>query len=115
MCTSPGTSSVVTMNSSPLSSTTGRPVAKRPEPDLRALKVDQDPDPSADGVGRRPDVVVDGQVLLVPAMRQVEPGHVHARLDEALDLLQGAGGRAEGGNDLRATHDEQPIRKRLQG
>ena len=64
-----------------------RAVGERAEPDLRALQVGQDGDGPAGAVGGLPDPLVGGRVVLVGAVAEVQPGHVHPGLDEGGDLL----------------------------
>src|SRR5690606_11230347 len=52
-------------------------------------------------LGGLPYVVVHLLVLGVRAVAEVQPRHVHARLDEGTDAFRGSGRRAEGTDDLR--------------
>jgi hypothetical protein len=52
------------------------------------------------------------RVVVVGAVREVEPRHVHARRDERVDALGRIAGGADGAHDLRATgdHRAEPTR-----
>jgi hypothetical protein len=84
-----------------------RPGREGAEADLRTLQVDQDADPAAGLVRGLADPAVGLLVLGVRAVAEVQPGDVHARVDEAADPFVGAGSRAKGADDLRAAlhHD----------
>ena len=73
------------------------------EPDLRALQVDEHADAAPGLVGGLADPAVRLLVLGVGAVAEVQPGDVHAGVDEAADGLVGRGGGAEGADDLGAT------------
>ena len=60
---------------------------------------------SSDACAHQPVVAL---VVLVAAVAHVEPGDVHAGVDELADPLRGADGRAEGADDLGSTHDLNP-------
>ena len=55
-------------------------------------------------VGGLPHQPVDLLVVGVAAVAEVEPGDVHAGVDELADPLRGRGRRAEGADDLCSTH-----------
>ena len=74
------------------------------QPDLRALEVGEDADPVPGGVRRLADQPVAALVVGVAAVAHVEPGDVHAGVDQLADLLRGRGGGAEGADDLGSTH-----------
>src|SRR5712691_5411030 len=78
-------------------------------PDLRALQVADDRDRLADSVGRRPHVGRGAPVRVVVAMREVEPGHVHARLDEVLQHGRRRARRPDGADDASAA-DQRAYR-----
>ena len=74
----------------------------RAEPHLRPAQVLQDADVPARLPAHRPDVGENGGVLLVRPVREVEPEHVDAGLDQPPQDGRRAGGRADRGDDLRA-------------
>ena len=81
-----------------------RAVGEPLEPDLRALEVGEDPDavPAlVGGLAHEPVVVL---VVGVAAVAHVEPGDVHAGVDELADLLGSPDRWAEGADDLGSTH-----------
>ena len=55
-------------------------------------------------VAHAPYDLVNGAVLLVCAVGEVEPRHVHPRLDETADRLLVARGRPDRADDLRPSH-----------
>jgi len=69
------------------------PAFELPEPDLRSLQVEQDPDGAAGGVRDVTQVVVHDAMFFVGAVRQVEAGDIHAGEHELLDALAGGRGR----------------------
>lgn len=68
--------------------------------DLWSGEVLEDRDPRAHFGGDPSNVVEHSQVLLVAAVREVEPKHVGTSFDQFPDALRRAGGGAQGGNDL---------------
>src|SRR5205085_3341074 len=74
------------------------------EPDLRALEVDEDADAAAGVVACLAYATVDGFVVGVAAVAQVEPRDVQAGLDELPDALRARRGRTERRDDLRPGH-----------
>ena len=58
-----------------------------------------------------PDQVVVAPVVLVGAVAHVQPGDVHAGIDQLADHLRRADGRAEGAHDLGSPHGVDPSRK----
>ena len=79
-------------------------LAERPQADLGALQILKDRDgaaPALAAVADAPDAL---RVLGVRAVREVQPGHVHAGGDETVELLGARGCRTDGADDLRATH-----------
>ena len=101
----PTTSSTVMQTWLPVSHRTG-PSAKVPSRILGPWQVGQDRDGVTGAVRGLADQPVGGRVVGVGAVAEVQPGDVHARLDEGGDLLRGAGSGSEGADDLRAAgHD----------
>src|SRR4029453_9434865 len=79
-----------------------RAVREAAEPDLRPLQVGEDRDGPIGLVRRGPDQLEHPAVVLVVAVAEVQPGHVHARLDEPAHALRGGGGGTHGAYDLGA-------------
>ena len=78
--------------------------AEGAEPDLGPLQVLKDRDGAAEarlGPADSPDHL---GVLGVGAVREIEPGDVHARRHEAIEHLHAGGGRPDRADDLRMTH-----------
>jgi hypothetical protein len=73
------------------------------EADLRALQVGEDADGVSLGVRGVADHVVDPLVVLAVAVAEVQPGDVHARLDELAYPVGGGGGRTQRADDLCAS------------
>ena len=67
-----------------------------------ALQVGEHRDVAACGLRGLADLVESPAVLGVLAVAEVQPGHVHAGLDERPQPFWRVGGRAEGADDLRA-------------
>jgi hypothetical protein len=80
-----------------------RPGCKPPRADLRAAKILQDRDNPLCAAGGLADQDGDARVLLVRAVREVEPKQIDAGRDESLDPLFGRACRAERRDDLRVT------------
>ena len=72
--------------------------------DLGTLQVDQDADGVTGLLAGRAHVPVDGLVVGVGAVREVEPGDVHACGDQLAKALRRGDGRAQGADDLGAAH-----------
>ena len=72
------------------------------EADLGALEVGQHADRPSYRVGGLAHCRAERGVIVVGAMGEVEPGHVHPRLDQLPDGLDRARGRPEGADDLGA-------------
>ena len=81
-----------------------RAVGERLEPDLGALEVREDRHAVTRLVGREADVAVGRLVVGVGPVAHVEPGDVHAGLDQLTDGLQAAGRRTQRAHDLRLGH-----------
>ena len=105
---SPSTSRVVMVNWRRRPARPGRPENRRGA-DLGTLQVDQDPDGVTGLVAGLADLAVDLLVVGVLAVGEVQPGDVHARIDELADALGGGDCGAEGADDLGATHGCDPI------
>jgi hypothetical protein len=75
------------------------------EADLGALQVDEDADAASGLVGGLADAAVALLVLRVGAMAEIESGHIHAGLDQCLDLVVGVGGGSEGTDDFCSAHN----------
>jgi hypothetical protein len=78
--------------------------AEGAEPDLGPLQVLKDCDGAAEarlGPADSPDHL---GVLGVSAVREIEPGNVHARCHEAIEHLHAGGGRPDRTDDLRMAH-----------
>ena len=73
--------------------------------DLRALQVEQHRDRLAAALGLGADDLQHLRVVLVTAVREVEPRDVHAGVDQLADPLRRRRRGAEGTDDLRARHD----------
>ena len=78
-----------------------RPVRERANPDLGAGEVLQDRDRDRQRLGEAPEPLDGLQVLRRGSMREVEPGHVHPRLEERPQRVLSKGGGANRGDDLR--------------
>jgi hypothetical protein len=74
---------------------------------LRPLDVADDGDVAAELRGHVADDGDDAGVLFVLAVREVEAEGVDARGEEAIDHFLAAAGRAEGGEDFRASHNDE--------
>ena len=84
--------------------------------DLGALQVDEDADRVSAVVAGRAHVAVDRLVVGVGAVREVEPGDVHAGVDELRAAVSGErDGRAQGADDLGAAHDTDSSWRRRHG
>ena len=79
-----------------------RAVGEPAEPDLGALQVGQHGDVAPGQLGGPAHLAEAPAVLLVLAVAEVEPGDVHARVDEGAQPLEAVGGRTQGADDLRA-------------
>ena len=77
---------------------------ERAQPDLRSLQVDQDADAVPAGVRRLPHPVVDGLVVGVRPVAEVQARDVHPRVDQRAHARGGVGGRAQRADDLSAAH-----------
>ncbi len=78
------------------------PAAEPSDAQLRALHVGQDADRAIELLLQLADDGEAGGVVLVAAMREIQPEHVGAGLEQAGDDLGRGTGRAEGGDDFRA-------------
>src|SRR5262249_34927591 len=63
-------------------------------------------------LGGRPDPVVALLVLRVGAVAHVEPGHVHAGLDQRPELVEAVDRRAQSADDLRLSRHHGPIQQK---
>ena len=88
------------VNSWPGLSRTG-PAANVPSRIFGPCRSTSTPTLCPDGVGRRPDLPVDGQVPVLAAVAHVQPGHVHPRGDQAGHLVRGAGRGPKRADDFR--------------
>lgn len=81
----------------------GRAVGETTEPDFRSLQVGEDADGVPGAVRRHPDPLVIGLVIGVVTVAEIEPGDVHAGLDEFADRLLRGGRRSQRTDDLSAS------------
>ncbi len=85
------------------------PVGEAAEADLGPLQVGECRDVAACGIRGTADFVESPAVLAVLAVTEVQPGHVHAGLDEGPQPFWRVRGWAEGAHDLRLPrHGLQP-------
>ena len=77
-------------------------VGDPPEADLGPLEVLHHGHDPPDGGGLLADDLDHPAVVVVTAVREVEPGHVHAGPDQGADALAGGHGRAERADDFGA-------------
>lgn len=66
------------------------------------MQIGEDADRTPGGLGGLADEVEALEMHVMRAVAHVEPGHVHAGLDQLHDLLEGIGRRAERSYDLGA-------------
>jgi hypothetical protein len=78
-------------------------VGEAAQADLRPLQVGEDPHGPPGRLGGLPYEPVHCFVVGVAAVAEVQPGHVHAGVNQPADPLQVRGGRAEGTDDFCAT------------
>jgi hypothetical protein len=76
-------------------------VQNRPGSDLWTLQVLKNADVPPDRGGNRPDELEGCPMLLVIAVRKVQPRHVHPGIDQRPYPLGGVRRGAEGANDFR--------------
>src|SRR5262249_26001316 len=86
-----------------------RPLLERPHADLRALEVLQDADRAAALVRLGAHRAQRREVRVVVAVREVQSGHVHARVDEPADDVGRPGRGPERAYDLGASHSYPPY------
>ena len=90
-----------------------RAVGEAAEPDLRALQVGQHGDVAAGGLGRPANLVEAAAVLGVLAVAEVQPGDVHAGLDERAGSLGVSVDGPKRADDLGATHHSLSVRRNV--
>jgi hypothetical protein len=88
----------------------GRAVGEAAQPDLRPLEVGEDGDVAVGRLCGLAHLAEAPAVLGVLAVAEVQPGDVHAGLDERAYTLRRVRGRPEGADDLGATcHGDHPT------
>jgi hypothetical protein len=80
------------------------PAAHGPDPQLRAWHVLEHRHLAPHALGGGSDPVHRFGVLVRLAVREIEPGHVHALNDHLLEHFGLPRGRPHGGDDLRGAH-----------
>ena len=102
---SPGTARVVSVKGAPAASRTG-PAAISPMRILSPARSWRTAIGAALSRGQAAQSGDDGGVLGMRSVREVEPGDVHAGVDQALEGLRRGGGRSDRADDLGARHPD---------
>ena len=84
-------------------------VGESAQADLRSLQVGQYSDGTAGGFRGATYPPIGGLVVGIVAVAEVQAGDIHSRLDQGFHHVVGAGGRAEGTDDLAAPRHEGSI------
>ena len=83
--------------------------AERPEPDLRTLQILKDRDRSAPARLTLADPPHDVGVLVMGAVREIEPRHVEAGRHQAIELVAAATRGTDRADDLGPPHRQEPV------
>ena len=95
---------VITISAPGSSRTPARPAVRGPVRIFGPLQILEDGDRAPEVPRGGPDPVQHLRVVLVAAVREVEPRHVDAGGQQALQHFGVGGGGTEGGDDLGAAH-----------